>query len=273
MINVVDRVPTYPNRVKITKTDGTSEYVTWERADEPTVPGTPINKALFDSIAADIGLSKHTTVYVSTAGSDTLGDGSASNPYATITKALSVLPKNLNGYDARISIDSGTYAEDVEIARFGNGNVVLTGEAGDAVSIKSLRVMYGATAVTENIVLTVTGVYSNIGITVTQAQLICLSEVITSGAANNGVYASRNAFCMFGTLTVNNSNLIGVHATSRSSVYIGTVQGTNNKGTGIQSTNGSMVAFAVRNITAAASFLTQNGGRIYTDSQTSTPNY
>ena len=44
MINVVDRVSTYPGRVKITKADGTSEYVTWERADQPTVPGTPINK-------------------------------------------------------------------------------------------------------------------------------------------------------------------------------------------------------------------------------------
>lgn len=273
MINVVDRVPTYPNRIKLTKANGTSEYVTWERADEPTVAGTPINKALFDSIAADIGLSKHTTVYVSKAGSDTLGDGSASNPYATITHALSKLPKNLNGYDARISIDSGTYAEDVEIARFGNGNVVLTGEAGAAISIKSLRVMYGATAVTENIVLTVTGVYSNIGITVTQAQLICLSEVITSGAANNGVYASRNAFCMFSTITINNTILIGIHATSRSSVYAGTILGTNNKGTSIQSTNGSMVAFATRNIEAAATFLTQNGGRIYTESQASTPNY
>ena len=95
-----------------------------------------------------------------------------------------------------------------------------------------------------------------------------------NGAANNAVYASRNSFCLFATtLTINNSNLIGVHATSRSSAYIGTIQGTNNKGTGIQSTNGSMVAFAVRNITAAASFLTQNGGRIYTESQTSTPNY
>lgn len=273
MINVVDRVPTYPNRVKITKSNGTSEYVTWERADEPTVPGTPINKALFDSILSDIGLAKHTTVYVSKAGSDTLGDGSASNPYATITKALNALPKNLNGYDARISIDSGTYSEDVEIARFGNGNIVLTGEAGDSVSIKSLRVLYGATAVTEHIELTISGAYSNNCIAVTQASLICLAAVTTNGAANNALYASRNAFCMFGTITINNSNLIGIHATSRSSVYAGNVLGSNNKGTSIQSTNGSMVAFATRNIEAAATFLTQNGGRIYTESQASTPNY
>jgi hypothetical protein len=40
--------------VKLTKTNGSSEYVTLERADAPTQEGTPINKALFDSIKDDI---------------------------------------------------------------------------------------------------------------------------------------------------------------------------------------------------------------------------
>ena len=54
MIEVKDRVSTYPGRVKLTKMDGSSEYVTLERADSPTQEGTPINKALFDSIGADL---------------------------------------------------------------------------------------------------------------------------------------------------------------------------------------------------------------------------
>lgn len=54
MIEVEDRVSTYPGRVKLTRTDGSSEYVTLERADSPTQEGTPINKALFDSIGADL---------------------------------------------------------------------------------------------------------------------------------------------------------------------------------------------------------------------------
>ena len=54
MIEVKDRVSTYPGRVKLTRTDGSSEYVTLERADSPTQEGTPINKALFDSIATDL---------------------------------------------------------------------------------------------------------------------------------------------------------------------------------------------------------------------------
>ena len=54
MIDVKDRVPTYPGRVKLIRADGTSEYVTLERADAPTQEGTPINKVLFDSIENDI---------------------------------------------------------------------------------------------------------------------------------------------------------------------------------------------------------------------------
>lgn len=49
---MIDRVPTLPGRTKITKADGSTEYVTIERADEPTQAGTPLNKAtLFDSNA------------------------------------------------------------------------------------------------------------------------------------------------------------------------------------------------------------------------------
>lgn len=54
MIDVFDRVPGIPNRIKITHADGTVEYVTWERADDPIEPGTPINRALFESIKDDI---------------------------------------------------------------------------------------------------------------------------------------------------------------------------------------------------------------------------
>lgn len=44
MINFINRVPTRPNRKKITKEDGSVEYVTIEYADEPTEAGTPINR-------------------------------------------------------------------------------------------------------------------------------------------------------------------------------------------------------------------------------------
>ena len=47
MKDFVDRLPTEVGRRKITHADGTSEYVTVEMADNPTVIGTPLNREAF----------------------------------------------------------------------------------------------------------------------------------------------------------------------------------------------------------------------------------
>lgn len=48
--NIVDRVPTHAGRVKLTPVSGQTDLFTMTRADDPTVEGTPINKATLDSI-------------------------------------------------------------------------------------------------------------------------------------------------------------------------------------------------------------------------------
>lgn len=45
----VDRKPTRPNRYKVTTENGEAYYVTLERADEPTVEGTPLNAETLNS--------------------------------------------------------------------------------------------------------------------------------------------------------------------------------------------------------------------------------
>lgn len=52
MIEVLDRVPKYPGRIKLAPVAGQENTYDMIRADEPVVEGTPINKALFDSITA-----------------------------------------------------------------------------------------------------------------------------------------------------------------------------------------------------------------------------
>jgi len=54
MIEVVDRVPTYPGRVVLLPVSGQANTYDLIRADEPIVEGTPINKALFDSINTEM---------------------------------------------------------------------------------------------------------------------------------------------------------------------------------------------------------------------------
>lgn len=50
MIEVKDRIPTKPNRIRIVPENGDPFFAVWERADEPIEEGTPVNKYLFDSI-------------------------------------------------------------------------------------------------------------------------------------------------------------------------------------------------------------------------------
>ncbi len=56
MLTVTDRVPTYEGRVELIPVSGSMTLFDMARADQPTVVGTPINKSLFDSIAADLAM-------------------------------------------------------------------------------------------------------------------------------------------------------------------------------------------------------------------------
>lgn len=49
-IDFRDRVPTHPGRVKLTPVAGAEDTYTMERADLPIEPGTPIDKAMYESI-------------------------------------------------------------------------------------------------------------------------------------------------------------------------------------------------------------------------------
>lgn len=58
MIEVVDRIPTYPGRVKLVPVAGQANTYDMVRADVPIEAGTPINRALFQSIATVIDATK-----------------------------------------------------------------------------------------------------------------------------------------------------------------------------------------------------------------------
>ena len=63
-----DRVPTYPNRRKITHEGGASEYVKIEYADEPIEEGTPLNRATFLNMVPVIGTYTGNGKYVDDGG-------------------------------------------------------------------------------------------------------------------------------------------------------------------------------------------------------------
>lgn len=265
----VDRVPTNPNRMKITPETGSPYYATVERADNPTVEGTPVNAANLNAMQEGAGLTVSRYVYVSTAGSDSVGNGSQANPYATINKALSTIPKNLNGYEASIYIAAGTYPEKVLIRGFVSGVIRLTGEPGAAVTISGLDVILTQFAEITNLSLTLTEAFVN----TVGANLRVFPPLTVTGALY-GVHAAFFSNLIFAdTLTVNNSTHYSVVATNNSNIYVNRLEGSGNNVT-FRALLGSTVTYGSNASTATYSEVsTESGGRVYSGAQTSTPNY
>jgi hypothetical protein len=51
----VDRQPVYPNRYKVTTADGSSYFITLERADGATVEGTALNATMLNKLLPESG--------------------------------------------------------------------------------------------------------------------------------------------------------------------------------------------------------------------------
>lgn len=271
-IKFVDRVPTRPGRIKITPENGTAPwYGIMERADEPSVVGTPINAANLNAIQQNQGMSANMTIYVATSGSDSLGDGSSTSPYATITKALSTLPKNLNGYSASISIAAGTYNEDVAINVFSGGAVTLTGTVGAVVTINSLVAFYSSLVLVRNIDLVISNTNQSHAMQIYSSNFSCTSKITCSGTLLRGLYAVTFAKVYIASLTVTSGSECAVRS-EYSDVSIGTLSGSVT-GVGIRAYGGSRISFSGNSLTATTMYVTGEGSRIYSGAQTNIPNY
>jgi hypothetical protein len=97
MKDFLDRIPTQAGRRKITHADGTSEYVTVEMADEPSVEGTPLNRAAFMALQ---GFSNENTT-ISKSGNVTtvtITHEDGGKTITTITKNSSTLSTVVSKY-------------------------------------------------------------------------------------------------------------------------------------------------------------------------------
>lgn len=273
-IKFVDRVPTYPNRIKFTAEDGTVKYGVWERADSPTVVGTPINAANLNAMQQSSGATSNVTVYVATTGSDNTGNGTSASPYATITKALSTIPKNLNGYGAAIYVAEGTYDEHVTISGFIGGLVRFTAtEANTNVSIGSLSILDQTIVEMRSINLTITSFSGDNSLYVRGADFRMYDGILTvSSGAQYGVKGNHGAIIFINTCVVNNATAAAIATTYSSDVMIGNVSGTQNN-VGLSSHSGSTIAYITSTLSATTNTVTAYGGRILAGAQTSIPNY
>lgn len=273
-IKFVDRVPTRPGRIKITPEDGSPVwYGVMERADEPSVEGTPINAANLNAMQQNQGMSGNLTVYVATSGSDSLGDGTITAPYATITKALNVFPKQLNGYTATIYIESGVYSEKLTINGFSGGTLMFTGVTGASISVKSLQIVHTEMLIFRNLNFNVIGGDDvSYGLHVTSGCVVVdTGSFSVSNASVSGIYAILGATAYFTNLSV---SAVGnaITATNGAQVIAGTLTG-NSRETGMRVTGGGRITFGSSTLSSPTMYVTASGGRILTGSQSSIPNY
>ena len=205
-IKWVDRVATHPGRVQLTPVQGQTNIYDMERADEPTVAGTPINAANLNAMLQTAGLDAGKTVYVAVSGSDSTGDGSRTQPYATIFKAISEIPQNLNGYSATIHISPGTYNENIALYGFHGGSLYLISTGNDAtVNINSFQASDSASIRIQDMTLVVSGAVNSTGISLTNSVLITDGTIELTGANTYGIYANRNSSVQISTLRVSNT--------------------------------------------------------------------
>ena len=264
-IEVKDRIPTYPGRVKLTPVSGETNTYTLERADMPIEEGTKINKVLFDSKADT--LSQDVIVYVDASGSDANGTGAIDAPFATIQKAIDVLPKNLGGCTAEISVGFGTFAERVTVSDFHAGRLVV-GRPGEAFIINGIDII-NSSFVETNIyqIERVAGSSKPVFVAKDGSNVVVGNDMIIDcvDAASVGMAAENNSnisFKMNSTLTANNC-LFAVTAQWCSFVSLYTVTGENNV-FGFSASQGSIVTYRTDTTSKMWSNNADSGGLILT---------
>jgi len=272
---VVDRIPTYPGRVKLTPVSGQENIYDLVRADQPIEEGTPLNKVLFDQKAYT--LTQDVTVYVSKSGSDVTGDGTGEAPYATIQKAVDSLPKWLDGHTATIDIAEGTYEGRVVLEGF-QGGVVNLGVAGRTVTVRGIQIISCAT-----VRINVAEIVRSESVVGTLLAIRNRSDVVIGGrfvvdgmaAAISGIVAEANSTVSVADsalMIVRNCAYNAVYATGGTRIALAGIAGANN-GVALRSDSGAVISYTSRSIEATTENITTNGGRIYSGAQTSIPSY
>lgn len=139
-IQWVDRVATYPGRIRLTPENGDPAfYATMERADDPTVTGTPINAENLNAaqntlnFTSDTSISTYKKVFVATTGNDGNGGESAAAPLATIKAAIR---KYAYWYKMlEISLADGVYTENLGTVALDQCNIIIRSTSGNRDSV------------------------------------------------------------------------------------------------------------------------------------------
>lgn len=189
---------------------------------------------------------------VSPSGNDTTGNGSSSAPFRTFARALSAIPKNLNGFSATIQVAAGTYSEVVDIDGFSGGEIIIAGVAGTNVTVTGL-IVQGCAVLIDGINLTV----GSSGIFVGAKGLLfsASSNITVSSAAEAVTLRYGGVLELTRTLTVSNATR-ALQVQYGSTASVATLAGSNNT-IGIYAYNSAVFVSALQ-IVATSRIINEN---------------
>lgn len=266
-IPVVDRVSSYPGRVRLTLVDAETNTYDMVRADLPVSEGTAINKALLDNKAYT--LTSDVTVYVSPSGSDTDGDGSVDAPFLTIQAAIDALPKHLGGHTATIDVPNGTYDEYLSVKGFTAGKLVI-GQYARSITIQGIEVIassiveFNASRITKGDATRGSMVNIKDGSVVVFTSGITIDGVDYSFGGINVMNNSVLSASSDNSVTINNC-FDGVGATYGARVSLMRLSG--NVGMfGLAAQRGGVISYQSGGLTSALGDDVDSGGRIWVGS-------
>lgn len=125
-------------------------------------------------------LQANLTVYISTTGNDTTGNGTAGAPWATLQHAYNTIQNNydLNGHQATIQMAAGTYTNGL------NAVLPCTGQS-------SYVIIQGDTVTWDNVIL------NTVGIQATQSAYLLVQGMKITPGSNYALYVADNASIFF----------------------------------------------------------------------------
>lgn len=162
----------------------------------------------------------------------TVGSG---KDYATLNEAIATLPPNLGGTEVTITVDAGTYTDNVWLENYYNGAIIINGAALDgsnnATTTLSTIVITRCTAYIRFTNFKLSGGYDNgtsygyVSALVDDSQYVNLTSVqvtySTAVANSSSFFVSANSGVYMGSYCKCGTAPYGVRVTSLSDVYIG----------------------------------------------------
>ena len=165
----IDRVPTYPGRVTLIPVSGQANVYDMARSDSPIEPGTPLNKATFDSMMQSRLTGRYYTPAVSRASAGTTtattnpiptsGWTSKSTTYGKSGNYIATASNSEDSSKGPAEAFTGTYPAAGGWRGEGNTTPWLAIDLGEALIVTKVKTYYTATY--DNVTCTIQGSNDN----------------------------------------------------------------------------------------------------------------